>query len=178
MFWDAAARRGVVDGDLDLAARQAHEGDLLCRGHLRVGEDCRLLGGLKAQGELHLGAGCRVQGALVAPGRIVLGPDCRVLGPVVSETEVELAEGCTIGAPGRPSTVTAPRLRVAAGVVVHGTLWAGENGVACELFVEAADTLPELRPVLPAPAPAPAAGLASGTFGRQGPWQGPRQGPA
>ena len=47
---------------------------------------------------------------------------------MVSETAVLLGAGCTVGAPGCPATVAAPRIEVAPGVVVHGTLWASESG--------------------------------------------------
>lgn len=126
--WDAAAGRGTCAHTLRVGAARAWRGDLVCHGDLLLGRSCVVRGSLKANGALQADDGCRIVGNLVATGRIVLGAHCVVLGAVVSETTVEIGAGCVIGAIGAPATVTAPRIVVAAGVVVHGTLWAGEQG--------------------------------------------------
>lgn len=128
--WDGTARRGVADGALSIPAGRAWRGDLVCRGVLRLGPGCHAQGSLKSHGALGLAAGCRVDGSIVAHGLVRLNRDCTVLGAVVSETAVTIGAGCVVGAPGRPATVTAPRIVVAAGAVVHGTLWATDDGAA------------------------------------------------
>jgi cytoskeletal protein CcmA (bactofilin family) len=126
--WDMVAGRGVSTTALRIGAGRAWRGDLVCQSDLLIGRSCRVRGSIKAWGTLQAEVGCRVVGNLVAVGRITLGADCVVLGAVVSETAVLLGPGCVVGAPGAPATVTAPRIVVLPGVVVHGTLWAVERG--------------------------------------------------
>ena len=139
--WDNVAGRGVTTEALRTGPGRAWRGDLVCQADLTLGRQCRVRGSIKARGDLQAEVGCRVVGNLVAVGRIVLGADCVVLGAVVSETAVLLGPGCVVGAPDAPATVTAPRIVVSPGVVVHGTLWAGERG-----------TTPAAAQVAPAPA--------------------------
>ena len=126
--WDAAASRGTCDGVLDIDPHCAWRGDLVCRGALSLGPGCKVHGSLKTHADLRVGAGSSITGSVIAEGRITLGAGSRVRGSVVSETVIVLGKGCVIGAPGHPATVAAPRILVAPGVRVSGTLWAGENG--------------------------------------------------
>ena len=128
VLWDPIARRGTCDAALQVAGGSHWLGDLVCRGDLTLGPRCRASGSLKAHGDLALAAGCHIAGSLVVGGRIDLGMACVVLGSVVSEDEIVLGAGCIVGAPGLLATVSAPRIRVAPGVVVHGTIWALESG--------------------------------------------------
>ena len=128
VLWNTVARRGTCDGPLQVAGTSHWLGDLVCQGNLALGPRCQASGSLKVHGDLAVGAGCRIAGSLVVGGRIDLGMACVVLGSVVSEDEIVLGAGCIIGAPGLLATVSAPRIRVAPGVVVHGTIWALESG--------------------------------------------------
>ncbi len=130
--WNPAARRGVCAQSLQIEPGRAWRGDLVCQGDLLVGRGARVRGSIKTWGTLRLDVGGRVLGNLVAAGRLALGADCVVQGAVVSETEVLIGPGCVIGAPGALCTVTAPRISVAAGATVHGTLWATEKGESPE----------------------------------------------
>lgn len=126
--WDPASARGSCEASLDIGDGCGWGGDLVCGGNLRVGAGCKVQGSLKARGALTLGAGCAVTGSLVAEGTIKLGPGCTVRGSVISESRIVLCKGCVIGASDHPCTVAAPRIDVGSGVVVHGTVWAGERG--------------------------------------------------
>ena len=128
VLWNTVARRGTCDGPLQVAGTSHWLGDLVCQGNLALGPRCQASGSLKVHGDLAVGAGCRIAGSLVVGGRIDLGMACVVLGSVVSEDEIVLGAGCIVGAPGLLATVSAPRIRVAPGVVVHGTIWALESG--------------------------------------------------
>ena len=128
LVWDDGLQRGFADAALDISRYRAWRGDLVCHGRLRIGRGCRARGSLKAHGALALGRGCSIGGSIVAVGAVKLGEGCRVRGSVVSETAVVLGPGCVIGTPEQPATVSAPRIRVACGVVVHGTLWATAAG--------------------------------------------------
>ena len=151
--WEAGLRRGVADTALDIGPHRTWRGDIVCHGRLRLGRGCRARGSLKAHGELVLARGCSISGSVVAVGAVRLGDGCRVRGSVISETAVVLGPGCVVGTPEQPATVSAPRIRVACGVVVHGTLWAGVAGrsvdaaaVAARRAGASADTVPMAAP--------------------------------
>jgi hypothetical protein len=126
--WDAACARGTSEEALDTGALCWWQGDLVCGANLRVGPGSKVDGSLKARGSITMGAGCAIDGSVVAEGDITLGPGCTVRGSVISETGVVLRRGSVVGLPGHPCTVAAPRISVGGGVVVHGTVWAGERG--------------------------------------------------
>ena len=128
VVWNAVARRGTCDGSLQVAAGSQWLGDLVCQGDLALGPRCHASGSIKVQGDLLVGAGAHIAGSLVVGGRVDLGMGSVVLGSVVSEQEIVLGAGCVIGAPGLLATVSAPHIRVAPDVVVHGTIWALESG--------------------------------------------------
>jgi len=152
--WNAVSGRGLANGDLKIPPLRQWSGDLVCQGDLELGARCHVRGSLKAYGDLGLGPGVQVDGSVVAQGDVLVGAGSQVLGSVMSETAVVLGPGCTIGTPERHATVCAPRVEVALGVVVHGTVWAGASGDAVGALqigadVELDDHLPEL-PQLPA----------------------------
>ena len=151
---DEAAGRGVCDS-IDLGAQRAWRGDLVCRGDLVIGRGCRSVGNVKARGTLAVDPFAWIDGALVAEGSITLGEGCRVTGSVVSETAIVIGPGCRIGLPGRPATVTAPRIDVATGVIVHGTLWAEDEGRVQHVARVADETAAEVAVVAPTPADVP-----------------------
>lgn len=128
VVWDIKSGRGSCSEALQIGARRAWNGDLVCGADVWLGAGCNANGSLKARGEVVTDEGCRIAGSVFAEGVVELGPGCSVRGSVVSETAVLLGAGCTVGAPDCPATVAAPRIEVAPGVVVHGTLWASESG--------------------------------------------------
>ena len=130
VVWDTTAARGVCESALQVAPHSVWRGDLVCRQHLFLGQGCIAHGSLKAQGDLVLAADTSVTGSVMAQGRITLQAGCKVRGLVVSETAIQIDCACVIGAPGHPTTVTAPRIQVGPGVLVYGTLWAGDQGHA------------------------------------------------
>lgn len=131
--WDPRTGRGTARDELYLPERHGWSGDLVCFGRLEIGPGSHARGCVKARRSLSVGAGTCIEGSLVAHGSIELGDGCAVHGVIASETAVVLGRGCVVGMPGRPSTVTAPRIEVQPGTVVHGTVWAGEQGLALDL---------------------------------------------
>lgn len=125
--------RAADEAPLTIDSNHAWRGDLVRRGDVVMGCDCRTLGSIKTHGSLVLGPGCHVSGSLFARGEIVLGPGCVVLGCIASETAIRLESGCQVGSPEQASTVTAPRLDIAPAVRVHGTVWAEDCGCAVRL---------------------------------------------
>lgn len=118
----------LCDGNLVIDAGQQVERHLVVRGAFALAPACRVVGNLKAATRIRIGAGSIVRGALVCPGPIAIGPGCVIKGPIISESSIEVAAGTVIGAPGRPTTITAPRLTIEAGAQVSGTLWASTGG--------------------------------------------------
>jgi len=157
--WHPVTGRGVAQGPLQMPPGRRWQGDLVGLATVQLGEGCHARGSLKARRALVVGAGSRIDGNVIAEGAITLGEGCVVQGVVASETSVRLGRGCRIGAPGRPATVTAPRIDVAAGVQVHGTVWAVEAGWAEGLAgpVQALQTPAEATDALPPTAPLAAA---------------------
>lgn len=152
--WNAVSGRGLANADLAIPALRQWGGDLVCQGDLALGPRCHARGSLKSHGDLGIGPGVQVDGSVVAQGDVLIGAGSHVGGSVLSETAVVLGPGCTIGTPEHPATVSAPRIEVALGVVVHGTVWAGASGDAVgalqiDTEVELDEHLPDL-PQLPA----------------------------
>lgn len=128
--WDPVAGRGTADDSLDVGAYRAWRGDLVCRADLFLGVGCNVHGSIKAHGDTVLDAHCCITGNLVCESSVSLGQGCVVTGTLTSEVEIVVGEGCVIGEPGRPATLAAPSVRIADGVVVHGTVWASSTGRA------------------------------------------------
>jgi predicted acyltransferase (DUF342 family) len=152
--WNTVSGRGLANADLKVPPLRQWRGDLVCQGDLELGARCHARGSLKAYGDLGVGPGVQVEGSVVAQGDVLIGAGSHVGGSVVSETAVVLGPGCTIGTPERHATVCAPRIEVALGVVVHGTVWAGASGDAVGSLqidneVDLDEHLPDL-PQLPA----------------------------
>lgn len=127
---DRRGGRWLIDGDLQIPAGRLHRGDIVSTGSLSVQTGSCVLGSLKSNAALRLEAGVRIEGAVVAAGPLFIGSGCQVTGPVVSEQEVHLGSGTTVGRLDRPSSISAPRLRVEASVRVHGSIWVREWGEA------------------------------------------------
>ena len=150
--WNGVSGRGLANADLKIPPLRHWAGDLVCQGDLELGARCQVDGSLKAYGDLGLGPGVQISGSVVAQGDVLVGAGGQVRGSVVSETAVVLGPGCTIGSPECPATVCAPRIEVALGVVVHGTVWAGASGDAVGALqidseVDPEDQWPELPPL-------------------------------
>lgn len=122
------AGRWVAQGDLEIPAGEVFRGDLVVRGDLVMRRGAGIDGSIKAHGDVRLEPGVCVAGAVVSTRSISAVGRCSVDGPIVAEREVRLGAGSVVGAAGAPATVTAPVIRVEPGVVVHGTVWAKEDG--------------------------------------------------
>ncbi|KQP13100.1 polymer-forming cytoskeletal protein [Pseudorhodoferax sp. Leaf267] len=126
--WDASGRRAIGQGPLAVPAGTAWQGDLICHGDLTLAPRCAVRGSLKVRGRLTVGAGCVIRGGVFAEDAIVLDEACSVQGVLMSERSIALGAGCTVGTLAVPANVAAPQIDIGAGVVVHGTVWAGEQG--------------------------------------------------
>jgi cytoskeletal protein CcmA (bactofilin family) len=128
LLWDETGERALASSPLQVAPAQRWRGDVISRDHVALGTGCHVDGSWKVHGDFIAASACRLHGNIVASGRIELGERCAVRGSLISESVIVLGPGCRVGAPEFPATVSAPRIEVAPGVVVHGTLWADKGG--------------------------------------------------
>lgn len=126
----STASRRLSPGDLVVPPHASIPGDLVVLGDLSLGPGSEVAGSVKAHGRIRVGPGATVGGALVAVRSLEIGADCALGGPVISELEVHVGGGTRIGTVARPTTVSAPRIRIDAGAELHGTLWARDQGDA------------------------------------------------
>ncbi len=117
-----------LDGFFYLPAGGTHEGSVIARGKALLGAASRLAGNLKAHRDLHVNEQAEVDGSLVSSSSIHLGEECFVRGPVISERSVVIGAGAQVGSPECLTTISAPRISIAPGAVIHGTVWAREAG--------------------------------------------------
>lgn len=117
-----------LDGFFYLPAGGTHEGSVIARGKALLGAASRLAGNLKAHRELHVNEQAEVEGSLVSTSSIHLGEGAFVRGPIISERKVIIAAGAQVGSPECLTTISAPRISIAPGAVIHGTVWAREAG--------------------------------------------------
>ncbi len=123
----APSKRVLHDGDFEVQAGEIIRSDIVVRGNLRIGSGARICGSVKSTEDLLLDDGASVGGSLISARKMRIGPNCVVHGPVVAERELVIAAGTRCGTLEHPTTVSSPRIEVAEGVVVFGTLWAREQ---------------------------------------------------
>lgn len=126
-----AGRPKKVDGDLEIAADSTFDEDLVVTGTLRIGPRSVVTRSLKSHGTLVMGDDVSVRGSVISSGDVIAGDRCTVGGIVVAERSVRLGSENRVGTERVLSTVSAPRISVAAGSVVHGTVWARGAGSVC-----------------------------------------------
>ncbi len=117
-----------VDGDAELPAGTEHRGDLVVAGTLTIGAEARVEGSVKAHRSIQVGRGGTITGSVVSRTTIKTAGDVAIGGPVIAEDEILLGEGTMVGGPGRETTVVAPLVTLAPGVVVFGQVNAGVSG--------------------------------------------------
>lgn len=114
--------------NLDIAAGSFYRGDVVTLDNFTLGENSRIDGDIKCRKDMRIKRGSHIEGALVSEGDMYIDADCFIRGPIIAEGRVIVAPGVRIGAPEAPTTVSAPDIDIAPGVVAYGTVWARENG--------------------------------------------------
>jgi cytoskeletal protein CcmA (bactofilin family) len=117
-----------VNGDVHLATGDVVQGHIVALRAVRIDEGASVTGSVKSHATVRLGTSVEVHGAITSFGRIDIHDRCFIRGPVLCESEVVIGAGTQVGSPASPTTICAPRIRVAPGSVVYGTLWARESG--------------------------------------------------
>lgn len=116
----------LTEAEVRMPAGSRLDFNLVSRRRVFVGAGSLVTGSIKARGLLELGEGAVVRGSVVSNGRLHIRAGCAVTGPVIAEREVVIDPGAVIGARGLRTTVTAPRILVAEGARVSGSIWARE----------------------------------------------------
>jgi len=103
---------------------------LVVRGRLHIRSGARVYGDVKSWKDAVVEAGVWVKGSLVSATNLVIGPNCRIHGPAIAERQIFISAGTQVGEAEHLTTVSAPRIEVAEGVRIFGSLWAREHGQA------------------------------------------------
>ena len=120
-------RRLVVE-DLEIKAGEVVSTNIITRGTLHIRAGARVLGSVKSNQHMTLDANVSVEGSLISASTMHIGPDCRIAGPVIAEHGMAIETGTRCGSIATPTTVTAPTIEIADGVMVFGTVWARTEG--------------------------------------------------
>jgi predicted acyltransferase (DUF342 family) len=115
-------------GDFYLRDSDTFQGHIVATGRVAIGDSVLVLGSVKARKEVEIGSGTLVEGTVVCRGRMSIAQRCYIKGPVLSEQEIVIGADTQVGTPASPTTVSAPRIRIAPGARVYGSIWARETG--------------------------------------------------
>lgn len=115
-------------GSTHLMADEQHYGDFVSLKALRLDTGACVYGSVKANGNVELARRAEVDGSLVSTKNIHIASGSFVKGPLISERDIVIDSGVQIGLPDVPTTVSAKRIRIASGCVLHGTVWARVEG--------------------------------------------------
>jgi cytoskeletal protein CcmA (bactofilin family) len=137
----AASGRWLMDDDLTIREDDVVDGDIVITGTLTIGRGATINGSVRS-GAVIAGDDCVFSGSIVATERLTVGERCRITGPVVVEGEAVIGAESRIGDSGDETTISALLVRVGAGVVLCGEVWARKQGI-----VGAGSTAPEPEPL-------------------------------
>lgn len=126
---DDGDNRWVVDNDLEFPENGVFCGDIVARGNILIRHGAQIMGSVKANGTLRIERNVTITGSLVSSKNLIIEGRCAVAGPVVAERQIDIHSGAVIGGASKPTTVSAPVIRVAGDTVVYGTVWAWEQGL-------------------------------------------------
>jgi len=120
--------RRLVEEDLEIKAGEVVTTNIVTRGRLHICTGARVLGSVKSNRHMTVDANVSVEGSLISASTMHIGRDCRISGPIIAEHGMAIDTGTRCGSPQTPTTVTAPTIEIADGVVVFGTVWARTEG--------------------------------------------------
>lgn len=120
--------RLLVSGNIELPCNGVFRGDIVAHGDVLIHDGAVIEGNIKAHGMLRLGRHVTVGGSLVCGKHMIIAEECILGGPLIAEQRIELAAGIVVGTPQTLTTITAPFIHIAHGVVTHGSVWASKQG--------------------------------------------------
>lgn len=130
-------RRSIVDvklgrllahGDFHLASGDVLQGHVVASGNVLIDSGSRILGSVKSHGRTEIGRDTEIHGSMVSSASLHIAGGSFLRGPVLAEGDLIIGPGTVIGTPESPTTVSAPRVRLAPGSVIHGSMWARYRG--------------------------------------------------
>ena len=122
------AGRRLVNEDLEIRSGEIVTENIVTRGKLHIGSGARVLGSVKSGQHMRVEADVCVEGSLISASTMHIGPNCHISGPVIAEHGMTIEAGAQCGSIRMPTTVTAPTIKIADGVIVFGTVWARTEG--------------------------------------------------
>lgn len=140
-----SATRRLVDTEVDLDIYTHIVGDIVSYGAIVVGDGSHITGNLKSNRDMRIGRGVTVEGAIVSARDIYIDAGSHVRGPVIAENVIVIASGVEIGSELQLASVSAPYVYLADGVLVHGTIWATEEGYTTDAAEFAEDMRGEMQ---------------------------------
>lgn len=123
-----AEGRMLASTNLEFPRNSTFHGDIVAHGDVLIHDGAVIQGSIKAHGALRLGCNVTVSGSLVCGKRMIIAAGCTLGGPLIAEQRIDIAAGTVVGSPAALTTITAPVIRIAYGVVAHGTVWASRQG--------------------------------------------------
>ncbi|UCE95330.1 MAG: hypothetical protein JSV51_06250 [Candidatus Bathyarchaeota archaeon] len=83
-------------GDVDIPSGTTIFETLVVKGHLRIGDNCRILGKVKALGDITIGANTEIKENVISGQNIIVGPYSVIRGSVESTGDIECKEYAVI----------------------------------------------------------------------------------
>lgn len=125
---DSPVQRLLFDGDFEVPPWQFIRVSVVASGTVRLRRGARVGGSVKSNRDLLMEEGAQIQGSAICARKMKIGRNCSVHGPVLAEHELWIERGSYCGSAQQPTTISAPEIHIAPGVVVFGTVWAKEQG--------------------------------------------------
>lgn len=126
---DVKLGRLLATGDFHLASGDVLQGHVVASGNVLIDGGSRILGSVKSHGRTEIGPDTEIHGSMVSSASLHIAGQSFLRGPVLAEGELIVGPGTIIGTPQSPTTISAPRIRIAPGSIVHGTIWARYDGL-------------------------------------------------
>ena len=106
------------DGDIKKGSNI--NGDIVCRGDLIIGEDCKILGSVKTNGTLKVGRNTFVFGNIFSDQEMMIDDNCYVFGNIFSHTYLEIGQNGQMGRYGLPKSIIGIKgVQIAGGTFLH-----------------------------------------------------------
>ncbi|UCH32434.1 MAG: hypothetical protein JSV05_03385 [Candidatus Bathyarchaeota archaeon] len=83
-------------GDVEIPSGTTIYETLVVKGHLRIGDDCRILGKVKALGDVIIGANTKIEKNVISGRNVIVGPNSVIRGSVESVGDIESKEYAVI----------------------------------------------------------------------------------
>lgn len=126
---DVKLGRLLATGDFHLASGDVLQGHVVASGNVLIDGGSRILGSVKSHGRTEIGLDTEIHGSMVSSASLNIAGRSFLRGPVLAEGELIVGPETVIGTPESPTTISAPRIRVAPGSIIHGTIWARYDGL-------------------------------------------------